>query len=127
MPLTLGKRDSIVAMNRPALRFRSESADNRSVTTANDAVTAPVDTAPPDRELHKMWRPFDVLSAVVVSVVFCAVLWVGLTTGVDYIHIGHRGCTFSHDGFSHIQWQCGTGNTGSSVPVGNTGASIGTP
>jgi len=65
-----------------------------------------------ERELRKLWLDKDVFYTVVLAVVLFAALWVGLSSGLDYVHIGRSGCVFVHDGYSQMHLQCGTGLSG---------------
>ena len=78
-----------------------------------------VDGSEPDYpDPRRLWRPFDVFCVVVLAVILSAVLWVGLSSGLDYVHIGRSGCEFSHDGFHAMDLHCGTGMSGAGSPSG---------
>jgi len=95
-----------------------------------------------ERELRDMWLSKDVFYAMVLAVILFATIWVGVSSGIDYVHVGRSTCAFSHDRFSQMDLKCGTdptsnsgdpsGNTGATsgntgVPLTNTGASIQNP
>lgn len=78
-----------------------------------------------ERELRKMWRPMDVFGAIVVTVFVFVALWIGVSSGVDSVQIGHSSCVFTHEHYSHMDLQCGTASTGNSGgQLSNVGASI---
>jgi len=119
------------------LSLPTSLADTWTMTKAGkvaEAVEEP-DEREHERELHKMWRPMDVFCAVVLTVVVCTALWIGVSSGYDYVHVGRSACVFAHDRYSHMDLKCGTdpvGNSGvpsgnSGVPLTNTGASISNP
>ncbi len=67
----------------------------------------------------KMWPSKDVADAALLAILLFAAIWVGVSSGTDYVHVGRSECVFSHDRFSHMDVQCGT------EPIGNTGAATG--